>query len=103
MESVKRFGVYHVCGDTKKEMMQGVIISPDEMNACISTVIFAPMVECSRNYPTRIPFTFKGKKSQIALDQIRTIDKSTLTEGFGVISVTAQKKLLNALNEMFAP
>jgi mRNA interferase MazF len=80
-----------------------VIISPDEMNKHIRTVIIAPMTSTIKNYPTRITTTFQGKKGQIVLDQIRTVDKSRLIKKRGSISSSAEEKVLSVLQEMFAP
>jgi len=52
-----------------------LVISPDEMNDHIRTVIVAPMTTKGKPYPTRVPCTFQGKRGQIVLDQIRTVDK----------------------------
>ncbi|HBQ61025.1 MAG TPA: transcriptional regulator [Balneolaceae bacterium] len=80
-----------------------VIISPDEMNKHIRTVIIAPMTSTIKNYPTRVTTTFQGKKGQIVLDQIRTVDKSRLIKKLGSISSSAEEKILSVLQEMFAP
>jgi mRNA interferase MazF len=80
-----------------------LIISPDEMNKHIRTVIIAPMTSTVKNYPTRITTTFQGKKGQIVLDQIRTVDKSRLIKKLGSISSSAEEKVLSVLQEMFAP
>lgn len=79
-----------------------LIISPDEMNDHISTVIVAPMTTKGRPYPTRVPCTFQGKRGQIVLDQIRTVDKTRLVRRLGTISDAAQTKVLDALQELFA-
>ena len=79
-----------------------VIISPDEMNKHIRTVIIAPMTSTIKNYPTRVTTTFKGKKGQIVLDQIRTVDKGRLIKKLGSISSSAEEKVLSVLQEMFA-
>ena len=79
-----------------------LIISPDEMNDHISTVIVAPMTTKGRPYPTRVPCTFQGKRGQIVLDQIRTVDKTRLVKRLGSISAAAQDKVLDALQELFA-
>lgn len=104
---IERFGVYLVnldptIGHEIKKTRPCLIISPDEMNRNISTVIIAPMTTKGRNYPSRIPCLFQGKKGQIILDQIRTIDKERLVKKLGVISKTAQTKTLNILQEMFS-
>jgi mRNA interferase MazF len=80
-----------------------VIVSPDEMNRHIGTVIVAPMTTKGRDYPTRIPTTFRRKTGQIVLDQIRTIDKTRLVRRLGKIDHTAAQKLLTVLQQMFAP
>ena len=105
---IKRFDVYLVnldptIGHEIKKTRPCLIISPDEMNRNISTVIIAPMTTKGRNYPSRISCSFQGKNGQIILDQIRTIDKERLVKKLGVISKTAQLKALNVLQEMFAP
>ena len=79
-----------------------VIISPDEMNKFVKTVIIAPMTSTIRDYPTRVITTFQGKKGQIVLDQIRTVDKSRLIKNIGNISSAAREKVLSTLQEMFA-
>jgi len=104
---IKRFDVFLVnldptIGHEIKKTRPCLIISPDEMNRNISTVIVAPMTTKGRKYPTRISCAFQGKKGQIILDQIRTIDKERLVKKLGVISKTSQKKTLNILQEMFA-
>ena len=80
-----------------------LIISPNEMNDHIRTVIVAPMTTKGRPYPTRVPCTFQGKSGQIVLDQIRTVDKIRLARRLGTVSTSVQKQVLNALQEMFAP
>ena len=89
-------------GHEIKKIRPCLIISPNEMNRHIGTVIIAPMTTKGKKYPTRISCTFKGKNGQIVLDQIRTIDKKRLVNKLGVISTSAQTKTLNVLQEMFA-
>ena len=79
-----------------------LIISPDEMNNHIATVIIAPMTTKGRDYPTRVNFKFEGKNGQIVLDQIRTIDMSRLVKKLGKISTSIQKEVLVVLLEMFS-
>lgn len=79
-----------------------LVISPDEMNDHIHTVIVAPMTTKGRSYPTRVPCTFKGKRGQIVLDQIRTVDKTRLVKRLGIISTATQTKVLETLQELFA-
>jgi len=80
-----------------------VVISPDEMNRHIGTVIVAPMTTKGRPYPTRIPLRFQRKSGQIVLDQIRTVDKTRLVRRLGKISDRAAREALTVLGEMFAP
>ena len=105
---VQRFEVHLISLDpTKGSEIQKtrpcLIISPNEMNKHIRTVIIAPMTSTIKNYPTRVTTTFQGKKGQIVLDQIRTVDKSRLIKNLGSISKTAEEKTLSVLQEIFAP
>jgi mRNA interferase MazF len=80
-----------------------LVISPDEMNDHIRTVIVAPMTTKGKQYPSRVSCTFQGKSGQVVLDQIRTVDKTRLVRKLGTISSSVQSKVLDALQEMFAP
>lgn len=105
---VRRYEVHLISLDPTKgseirKTRPCVVISPDEMNKHIRTVIIAPMTSTIKNYPTRVTTTFQGKKGQIVLDQIRTVDKSRLIKNLGSISSKAEEKVLNTLQEMFAP
>lgn len=77
-----------------------VILSPDEMNANIGTVIIAPMTTKSHNYPTRVPLFFAGKKGWIVLDQIRTIDKIRVIKKLGEINSHTVVEVKQVLREM---
>ena len=77
-----------------------IIISPNEMNQHIATVIIAPMTTKSHAYPTRIPITFDGKKGWIVLDQLRTIDKCRIIKKIGKLSSGKIITVKNVLNEM---
>jgi len=79
-----------------------LVISPDEMNQHIRTVIVAPMTTKGKPYPSRVSCTFQGKRGQVVLDQIRTVDKTRLVRRLGTISASIQHKVLDALQEMFA-
>ncbi|WP_340102771.1 type II toxin-antitoxin system PemK/MazF family toxin [Rhodohalobacter sp. 8-1] len=107
-DSVRRFEVHLISLDPTKESeirkaRPCVIISPNEMNSHIRTVIIAPMTSTIKNYPTRVTTTFQGKRGQVVLDQIRTVDKSRLVKKLGLISSSAKEKVLSVLQEMFAP
>ena len=80
-----------------------LVISPDEMNHHIDTVIVAPMTTKRRPCPTRVQIRFKGKSGQIVLDQIRTVDKSRLVKRLGKIDEAARAHVLALLAELFAP
>jgi mRNA interferase MazF len=103
----RRFEVYLVnldptLGSEIQKTRPCLIISPDEMNAHIVTVIVAPMTTKGRDYPTRVNCQFGGKDGQIVLDQIRTVDKFRLVKNLGKISANTQKEVLAVLLEMFA-
>ena len=104
---VKRFDVFLVnlnptLGSEIKKTHPCLIISPDEMNQYISTIIIAPMTTKGRNYPTRVNCMFKGKRGQITLDQIRTLDKDRLVKKLGTINKKTQMEVLQILQEMFS-
>lgn len=79
------------------------IVSPDESNRHIATVIIAPMTTRGAAYPTRVACKFKGKSGQIVLDQLRTVDKTRLVKKLGRLSEAEQMRVLAVLQEMFAP
>ena len=104
---ISRFDVYLVSldptqGHEIRKTRPCVVISPDEMNHHIGTVIVAPMSTRGRDYPTRIPLTFQRKKGQIVLDQIRTVDKTRLVKRLGKLDTNTAAKTLAVLQEMFA-
>lgn len=104
---VARFDVYLVnldptIGHEIQKTRPCLILSPDEMNSTLATVIVAPMTTKGRNYPTRIAVRFLGKDGQIVLDQIRTIDKARLVKKLGVVSPHARKAVLETLAALFA-
>jgi mRNA interferase MazF len=72
------------------------------MNRHIATVIVAPMTTSGRDYPTRVACRFQGKRGQVVLDQLRTVDKVRLVKRLGPISPAVQRQVLAALAEMFA-
>jgi mRNA interferase MazF len=80
-----------------------VIVSPDEMNHHIRTVIVAPLTTKGQDYPTRVACRFKGKKGQVVLDQIRTVDRTRLIKKLGHLDNKTAARVLEILQEMFAP
>jgi mRNA interferase MazF len=102
-----RFDIYLInldptIGSEIKKTRPCLIISPDEMNRNIRTVIVAPMTTAVKDYPTRVSCTFKKKKCQVVLDQIRTIDKSRLIKKLGTIDSKNQLEVISVLQRLFA-
>lgn len=105
---IRRFDVYLIdldptVGSEIQKTRPCLIVSPDEMNRYIRTVIVAPMTTQGRAYPTRVECTFEGKQGQVVLDQIRTVDRARLVRRLGRIAEETQEKVLSALAELFAP
>jgi mRNA interferase MazF len=79
-----------------------LVISPDEMNRHLRTVLIAPMTTVERPYPTRVSLTFRGKHGQVALDQIRAVDHQRLVRKIGKISSATAQAVCRVLVEMFS-
>ena len=104
---MNRFDVYLVTldptlGSEIQKTRPCLIVSPDEANRHLATVIVAPMTTKGRNYPTRVSCRFQGKQGQIVLDQLRTVDKVRLVKRLGRISSSTQSAVLATLVEMFS-
>jgi mRNA interferase MazF len=104
---VNRFDVYLInldpaVGSEIQKTKPCLIVSPDEMNRHIRTVIVAPMTTAGKDYPTRVPCKFKKKKGQIVLGQIRTIDKTRLVKKLGSINPETQSEVISVLQRLFA-
>ena len=104
---VQRFEVFLVnldptIGHEIQKTRPCVVVSPNEMNRNIATVMIAPMTTKGRTYPTRVICQFQGKEGQIVLDQLRTVDKTRLVKKLGEISHREQQIVLATLAEMFA-
>ena len=104
---VNRFDVYLInldptVGSEIQRTRPCLIISPDEMNRHIRTIIVAPMTTAGKDYPTRVKCKFKKKRGQIVLDQIRTIDKSRLIKKLGKIDLETQIEVISVLQRLFA-
>ncbi len=78
-----------------------LVVSPDESNRHLRTVIIAPMTTVARPYPTRVALTFQGKRGQVALDQLRAIDRQRLVHRLGRISPKTATEVSKVLVEMF--
>ena len=105
---VSRFDVYLVSLDPTlgreiKKTRPCLVISPDEMNKHLGTVIIAPMTAVCRGWPTRVGIAFQGKTGEIALDQIRAVDKSRLVKRLGKLDSETSDAVLDTLGELFAP
>ena len=104
---VNRFDVYLVnldptLGSEIQKTRPCLVISPDEMNHNIRTVIIAPMTSAQKGYPTRVSCTFQKKQGQIVLDQVRTIDKARLIKKLGTITSNVQLEVISVLQRLFA-
>ncbi len=104
---VNRFDVYLInldpaVGSEIQKTRPCLIVSPDEMNRHIRTVIVAPMTTAGKDYPTRVACRFKKKKGQIVLDQIRIIDKTRLVKKLGSINPETQLEVISVLQRLFA-
>ncbi len=78
-----------------------LVISPDEMNEPLRTAIIAPMTTVTRPYPTRITVRFQGKRGQVALDQLRAVDRQRLVRKLGMVSANIARQVSSVLVEMF--
>lgn len=107
VDLVARFDVYLVAldparGSEIQKTRPCVVVSPGEMNAWLRTVIVAPLTTTIRDYPSRVALTFARKKGQVALDQIRTVDKSRLVRRLGRLDDATGIEVATILTEMFA-
>lgn len=78
-----------------------VVISPNEINRLLKTVIVAPLTSTIKNYPTRLTIIFQAKKSSVALDQIRSVDKTRLLRKIGQLDLENSKTISQILVSMF--
>jgi len=102
---IRQYEVYLISLDPTigreiKKARPCVIISPDEMNKNISTIIIAPMTTQSHFYPTRIPLKFTGKDAWIVLDQLRTVDRKRLIKKLGKIEQVIINQVKSIIKEM---
>ena len=102
---IRQYEVYLITldptiGHELKKARPCVIISPDEMNKNISTVIIAPLTTQSHFYPTRIPLKFTGKEAWIVLDQLRTVDRKRLIRKLGEIDQKTINQVKSIIKEM---
>src|SRR5579871_2312342 len=103
--AINRFEIHLVnldptIGSEIKKTRPCAVISPDEINHHLRTVIIAPLTTAGRAYPSRVPCRFKGKDGQVVLDQIRTVDKSRLIQKLGKLNGATTAAVLDVLQEM---
>ena len=104
---VNRFGVYLINLDERiskdpKNSRPAVVVSPDELNSNLSTVIIAPISSSNANYPTRVPIDLLKSPRFVILDQLQTIDADRLVKKIAEIEKDAQAELTERLLELFA-
>ena len=105
---IQRFEVYLVnldptIGGEIQKTRPCAIVSPDESNRAINTVIVAPLTTGSRNYPSRVACQFDGKSGHVVLDQLRVVSKQRLIKLLGTLDSDTQEQVLSTLAEMFKP
>ena len=88
-------------GSEIKKTRPCVVISPNEMNKFLNTIVIAPMTSSSRPYPTRVEVQTNNKKGWIVIDQIRTVDRKRITKIFGKLSLNEIIEVKNVLKETF--
>ena len=108
MDRLSRFDVVRVAldptrGSEIRKACPCLIVSPEEANAHLRTLIVAPMTTGGRPYPTRVPCRFDGRDGLVVLDQIRTVDKARVIGVLGRVDAATQAAVLATLGEMFAP
>ena len=104
---IKRFEIYFVnldptLGSKIKKSRPCVVISPDEVNRSLNTVIIAPLTSTIKKYPTRIECIVANKPGSVALDQLRTVDKQRLGKKIGVLDSDTAERVLEILRALFA-
>jgi len=103
---VKRFEIWlvrldPVLGSEIGKTRPGVIVSPDEANGSLRTVLIAPLTSVRRAWPTRIPLLVNGVEGDVALDQLRAVDKRRLARRLGELPPGPCEAIAGRLQEMF--
>lgn len=104
---IRRFDVFLInldptVGSEIQKTRPCLVVSPDEINRNLRTVIIAPMTSKSKSYPTRVTCTFQGTTARVLLDQLRTVDKKRLVRKLGRIDGPVSTLVLDTLAELFA-
>lgn len=88
-------------GSEIKKTRPCVVISPNEMNKYLNTIVIAPMTSSSKSYPTRIEMNSNNRKGWVVIDQIRTIDKERITKKIGKLTDSEILKIKSVIKETF--
>jgi mRNA interferase MazF len=107
-EDVRRGDVFLVSldparGSEIQKTRPCVVVSPDELNAYLRTIIVAPLTTGGHPYPFRVPCRFEGRAGYVVIDQIRTVDRERLVRRLGKLSSSTLGRVLTILQEMFTP
>lgn len=102
---LKQYHVYLVnldptVGHEIKKTRPCLVISPDEMNRHLQTIMIAPMTTKSHEYPSRVALRFKGKDAWVVLDQIRTVDRGRLVKELGKLEIRVIRSIKAVIREM---
>ena len=103
---VKRFEIWNTelnptQGSEINKMQPCLVVSPNEVNKFLNTVIIVPMTSTIKPYPTRLNCHFKGKNGQLVVDQIRCVDKTRLIEKLGILDTKTCKDISMLIIETF--
>jgi mRNA interferase MazF len=103
---VKRFEVWNIElnpteGSEINKMRPCLVVSPNEVNKFLNTVVILPMTSTIKPYPTRLNCQFKGKNGQLVVDQIRCVDKTRLIEKLGTMDINTCKEISMLIIETF--
>ncbi len=104
---IKRFEIYWVnldptVGREIRKTRPAVVISPNEVNNALGTILVAPVTSNKRNFPTRVSFELNENENYIALDQIRAVDKIRLGKKISVLNKEIAQTVCERLQELFA-
>jgi mRNA interferase MazF len=107
MDMVERFEVYFIdlnptIGSEINKIRPCVIISPNEMNNALNTVIIAPLTSTIKKYPMRVNCSVDGKNGQVALDHLRSIDKKRLKNKIAILDDVISEEIIETLKKMFS-
>ena len=108
MVAIRRFDVFMVAldpavGSEIQKLRPCAVVSPDEMNRHLKTVLVCPLTSARKPCPFRVDCEFQGRQGQLATDQLRAVDRSRLVRHLGHLDPAAGDRLQDVLQEMFAP